>query len=123
MQRDYNIATIRKHGVRHVVLVLDNGLALHCTPENHVQIDTLSSVLNGREPEWKTLTAPWFSDSDLVCRARTLQAKRQYSIHRYNCEDFLHELIGLDRGRPTRNKMLVAVAIAGIAAFAVRARA
>lgn len=123
MQRDYHIATVMKHGVRHVILVLDGGIALHCTPENDVEITALTSVLNDRKPIWKTLQAPWVSDQDLVTKARMLQGVRRYCLYRYNCEDFLHELIGIDRGSPTRNIVLAAAALTGIAAIAVRARA
>ena len=123
MHRDYTIASVWKRGVRHVIVTLDCGVALHCTPERNVQIDALLTALDGRCPNWTTVRGPWMSDDEIVARARALQATRTYSVHKYNCEDFMHELLGLDRGSPTRDTILAAGALAGLVAVVVRARA
>ena len=106
MTRNYPIAYVWKQGVRHVIVYLESGYAIHMTPAHGIQITTLEKASKGRKIKWKTRSGLNVSDQEILNRAARLANYRTYSVSKYNCEDFKEELLGRPPSSNTRNIIL-----------------
>lgn len=106
MSRYYHIAYVWKQGVRHVIVYLESGYAIHMTPADGVQITSIEHASKGRKIKWKRRIGANVSDQEILNRAARLANFRTYSAGAYNCEDFKEELLGHTPSSATRNMIL-----------------
>ena len=106
MSRCYHIAYVWKQGVRHVIVYLESGYAIHLTPDNGVEITNLEQASKGRKIKWKRRVGMDVSDQQILNRALRLANMRTYSASAYNCEDFKEELLGHSARSVTREIIL-----------------
>jgi len=106
MNRYYHIAYVWKQGVRHVIVYLESGYAIHLTPTNGVEITNLDQASKGRKIKWKRRSGMNVSDQHILNRAMMLANMRTYSASTYNCEDFKEELLGHPARSVTREIIL-----------------
>lgn len=106
MDRNYYVAYVWKQGVRHVIVYLESGYAIHMTPADGVQITSIKHASKGRRIKWKRRVGLNVSDQEILNRAARLANNRTYSASTYNCEDFKEELLGHAPSSTTRNIIL-----------------
>lgn len=106
MNRNYHVAYVWKQGVRHVIVYLESGYAIHMTPADGVQITGIEHASKGRKIKWKQRAGLNVSDQEILNRAARLANYRTYSASTYNCEDFKEELLGHAPSSTTRNIIL-----------------
>lgn len=105
MTREFWIANVRKQGVKHVIVYLDSGYAIHLTPSG-VEITTLDLATKGRPIKWTKRMGLNLSDAEILQRAKWFQATKKYSAATYNCQDFKEELLGHPPKSDTRTLLL-----------------
>jgi len=112
MTREFWIANVRKQGVKHVIVYLESGHAIHLTPSG-VEITTLELATKGRPIKWTKRSGLSLPDAAILQRAKWFQATKKYSAAKYNCQDFKEELLGHPPKSDTRTLLLGVALILG----------
>ena len=92
--------------IKHEILILPSGRATHNHPDSDVTVESAKKAIGDRKIVDRKFIHSRLSERELIARAHALSESRNYGI-KYNCEDYIAELLGRHPKSKQRDKWLV----------------